>query len=328
MSEWGPFIQRSARCWSGVGNGATALVALALIAGYLSGPVSETLPVDGAPVAFVREPLTTPDQSVAAAFDRQRARPPRRHGGQPAIRVLNPGTAELTAGSLAPGTVDDAAAAGNLTPDDDTDPSGTLEDWFPPDRSTFRTVCVRLCDGAMTPVSFATKRDRFAVDALRCRNSCGSASKLYVQANPATEAEGLVDLVGRKYIALETAFRFRTTYDSACTCRPHAWQAAAQARHRLLGRLAHLHSIRSGVYGRVAELKAAAGDAAKQLEQAAAARENGERAARQAARKAARNAPRPRIRDAAEAAAPDRTADAGRRRFDGSDWRITLYEPL
>lgn len=114
---------------------------------------------------------------------------------EPRLRVLNPGTAA----DVADHSADEPAAPPAVTDDDDLDPSGTRADWFPPGSATYRTVCVRLCDGAMTPISFATSKDRLALDALRCRRSCSGATRLYVERNLADESGRLVDLDGKPY---------------------------------------------------------------------------------------------------------------------------------
>ena len=107
----------------------------------------------------------------------------------------------------------------------------------PPERpgfraSSYRTVCVRLCDGYFFPISFATTPERFAHDAAACQSRCGSPAKLYVYPNPGGEPEQMVDTDGKPYSALKSAFLFRTHYDAACTCKPQPWSQEALARHR------------------------------------------------------------------------------------------------
>ncbi len=103
--------------------------------------------------------------------------------------------------------------------------------WTSQRSDTFRTVCVRLCDGAYFPVSFSTTRARFKADAARCESSCGSPSRLFI-VKPDGAPDDMVDLRGAAYGDLPNAFRFRTTYDAACTCRAHPWEEAAKDRHR------------------------------------------------------------------------------------------------
>jgi hypothetical protein len=96
---------------------------------------------------------------------------------------------------------------------------------------TFRTMCVRLCDGYYWPVSFATTRDTFERDARTCAQSCSGSAVLYYYPNPGGEVEAMVNLEGHPYKNLGTAFLYRSTYDASCKCRPHPWEAAAVERH-------------------------------------------------------------------------------------------------
>jgi hypothetical protein len=98
--------------------------------------------------------------------------------------------------------------------------------------ATYRTMCVRLCDGYYWPVSFATTKDNFARDERTCSQSCGSTVALYYHANPGGQAEDMVNLRGVPYKSLGTAFLHRTTYDPNCKCRPHPWEAEAAERHK------------------------------------------------------------------------------------------------
>jgi hypothetical protein len=98
--------------------------------------------------------------------------------------------------------------------------------------ATFRTVCVRLCDGYYWPVSFATGRDRVAQDARQCDRSCPSRARLFMHRNPGETVEDLVDLEGRPYRNLSVAFLYRTRYVADCTCRARPWEEEALARHR------------------------------------------------------------------------------------------------
>ena len=101
------------------------------------------------------------------------------------------------------------------------------------ERGTYRTVCVRLCDGYFFPISFATTPDRFAADEAACNARCASGARLYVYPNPGAEPEDMRDVRGQPYTALKNAFLFRTQYVEACTCKPHPWEREALDRHRL-----------------------------------------------------------------------------------------------
>lgn len=268
------------------------------------------------------------------------------------VRVINAGQVKDDHSQAQLQSSGEAAHPEGATADDDLDPHGTVADWYPPGSPTYRTVCVRLCDGAMTPVSFATTRDRFALDALRCRKSCNSPTRLFVQPNPSGDPTTLRDLDGKRYESLPTAFRFRTTYDEGCTCRSHAWQVAAQARHRRYAEMARVAEARRMVRNRTATLRVSAakatalaasapaseGDPAAIAAAEARTTEKGARAGSGGRRAKAKALARVRGLDSDEvlAAATSndggartmRQADVARRRFDGTDWRITSYEPL
>ncbi len=98
---------------------------------------------------------------------------------------------------------------------------------------SYRTMCVRMCDGYFFPVSFATTPDRFDADEATCQSSCGgSEARLFVYPNPGAEVEDMRDLDGRAYRRLKTAFLFRTTFDASCKCKAHPWEQEARDRHR------------------------------------------------------------------------------------------------
>jgi hypothetical protein len=97
---------------------------------------------------------------------------------------------------------------------------------------TYRTLCVRLCDGFAFPISYSTRRERFARDAKRCKEICPSGSRLFVHRQPGQDAGDMADLQGRPYRTLRTAFLYKTQYVPDCTCRGNPWDEAALARHR------------------------------------------------------------------------------------------------
>jgi Protein of unknown function (DUF2865) len=109
---------------------------------------------------------------------------------------------------------------------------GDDEDRQPGYGAAFRTVCVRLCDGYYFPISFAVTQDRLERDAKVCASRCGNQGRLFVHNNPGGSAETMVDLAGRPYQQLKTAFLYRTEYVASCACQPQPWEAASQERHR------------------------------------------------------------------------------------------------
>jgi hypothetical protein len=93
----------------------------------------------------------------------------------------------------------------------------------------YRTLCVRLCDGYYFPISFSTRRDRFASDASKCERQCPTRSRLYVYRNPGEEIEDMRDLKGNPYRSLPTAMLYRTKYVADCTCRDNPANENANA---------------------------------------------------------------------------------------------------
>ena len=135
------------------------------------------------------------------------------------------------------------------------------------DGDTYRTVCVRLCDGYFWPVSFATNRSNLVNDRETCERSCGTPVRLYIHRVPGGSEDDLQDLAGQPYTRLKTAFRFRTTYDAACKCTAHPWEQGAKDRHRVY---ALENDVRKGDRQAVAALAVLKGkvEADKRQEQA------------------------------------------------------------
>ncbi len=98
---------------------------------------------------------------------------------------------------------------------------------------TYRTVCVRLCDGYYFPISAATTRSRFRQDARACRSRCGSETRLFAYPTAGGKPETMTDVKGRQYASLSTAFLYRTQYDASCKCRAHPWEPDAIKAHQL-----------------------------------------------------------------------------------------------
>lgn len=119
-------------------------------------------------------------------------------------------------------------------------------------RPTFRTLCVRMCDGYYFPISHATTQDRFVKDALACQSKCGGEARLFVHRNPGQAQEQMVDLQGRPYAQLPTAYLYRTQYSAQCKCQPNPWEAEAKERHRVY---ALMDSARKGNVQAQVELK-------------------------------------------------------------------------
>lgn len=97
----------------------------------------------------------------------------------------------------------------------------------------YRTVCVRLCDGYYFPISTSTSPDTFERDEAACSKSCSSPAKLFVYRNRDGSPEEMVDRDGHPYLGLSSAFQYRATYDTSCTCKPQPWSQEAKDQHRL-----------------------------------------------------------------------------------------------
>lgn len=97
---------------------------------------------------------------------------------------------------------------------------------------TFRTICVRTCDGYYFPISFATNSSRFADDERQCQRMCPAQNvALYTYHNPGEDVAQSVSLGGQPYSSLPTAFRYRQEYNTACSCRRagQSWADAMKA---------------------------------------------------------------------------------------------------
>ncbi len=85
---------------------------------------------------------------------------------------------------------------------------------------TFRTICVRTCDGYYFPISYATTAERFRDDEQTCQRMCPAAEvSLYTYHNPGEEVAQAISLNGRLYTELPTAFGYRKALNPACSCR-------------------------------------------------------------------------------------------------------------
>ena len=96
---------------------------------------------------------------------------------------------------------------------------------------TFRTLCVRTCDGYYFPISFSTTRDHFATDQARCEQACpGAQSSIYYHRVSGEGPESMVSLEGTPYAQLPVAFSYRSALNPSCSCgRPTGLDAPVLA---------------------------------------------------------------------------------------------------
>jgi hypothetical protein len=89
-----------------------------------------------------------------------------------------------------------------------------------PQSGTFRTVCVRSCDGAYFPISFATVPARFPDDEKACKSLCPAAeATLFAHRNPGEDISQAVSINGQNYSSLPNAFKYRTEFNASCACK-------------------------------------------------------------------------------------------------------------
>jgi len=85
---------------------------------------------------------------------------------------------------------------------------------------TYRTLCVRTCDGYYFPISYSTVPSKFAEDEQLCHRLCPAAEvTLYTHRNPGEDVSRAVSTSGRLYTDLPAAFSYREQLNAACNCR-------------------------------------------------------------------------------------------------------------
>ena len=99
-------------------------------------------------------------------------------------------------------------------------------------QGTYRTVCVRTCDGGYFPISFATVPGRFADDERSCKALCpATEAELFAYRNPGEDINSAVSVNGQPYTSLPNAFHFRTEFNPACACKApgQTWSEALKS---------------------------------------------------------------------------------------------------
>ena len=98
--------------------------------------------------------------------------------------------------------------------------SGGVPAELGPPSSTFRTVCVRSCDGFYFPISFATVQSRFGDDERTCKNLCpASEANLFSYRNPGEDMNQAVSMSGQPYSSSPNAFKYRQEFNPSCSCK-------------------------------------------------------------------------------------------------------------
>ena len=97
---------------------------------------------------------------------------------------------------------------------------------------TYRTLCVRTCDGYYFPISYSTVPGKFAEDEQLCRRLCPAAEvMLFSHRNPGEDVSRAISISGRPYAELPTAFSYRKQLNPSCSCRApgQSWAEALRA---------------------------------------------------------------------------------------------------
>ena len=116
----------------------------------------------------------------------------------------------------------DRRGGGSIWQDEDESSFGNR--WTPfgggQSSTTYRTVCVRLCDGYYFPVSFSTLPSHFEQDAEACQSRCAAPAELYFYQNPGAGMDQSVSFRSQQpYTSLKTAFRYRKELIKGCSCK-------------------------------------------------------------------------------------------------------------
>ena len=101
----------------------------------------------------------------------------------------------------------------------------------PEGSGSYTTVCVRTCDGFYFPLSHRVPRNRFQRDADMCRARCGQSEARLFFHSSGQDMKSAVDVTGRTYVRMPTAFLHRKKLVDGCGCRPEPWSEAALSRH-------------------------------------------------------------------------------------------------
>jgi hypothetical protein len=89
-----------------------------------------------------------------------------------------------------------------------------------PQSGTYRTVCVRSCDGFYFPISFATVPARFPDDERTCKNLCPAVeATLFAYRNPGEDISQAVSINGQPYSSSPNAFHYRQEFNPSCSCK-------------------------------------------------------------------------------------------------------------
>jgi hypothetical protein len=98
---------------------------------------------------------------------------------------------------------------------------------------TYKTLCVRTCDGFYFPISYSALPNKFAEDAQTCQRLCpASEVELYSHRASGEDVNQAVSANGRLYTQMANAFAYRKQFNPSCGCKA-AGQTWADALKQL-----------------------------------------------------------------------------------------------
>jgi hypothetical protein len=113
----------------------------------------------------------------------------------------------------------------SLWGDEEDSPRGSPNQFGNLPFATYRTLCVRLCDGYYFPVSFSTLPNHFQRDADVCQSQCAAPAELFYHQNPGGAVEQMVSVTSQQpYTSLKTAWRYRKEFVQGCSCKAAEYQ--------------------------------------------------------------------------------------------------------
>ena len=95
--------------------------------------------------------------------------------------------------------------------------------------STYRTLCVRECDGFYFPISTYATEAQFREDEAKCHSLCASPAELFYHRSD-QDVDQMVSLNGRPYVSMPYAFRNRKYYIRGCSCNASEYSPEQIAR--------------------------------------------------------------------------------------------------
>jgi hypothetical protein len=98
---------------------------------------------------------------------------------------------------------------------------------------TFRTVCVRLCDGYYFPISYSTMPQHFDRDAESCQSKCAAPVELHYYENPGQSVDQSISFKTKQsYKSLKVAGLYRDKFLPGCSCKQAEYLPAGGAADR------------------------------------------------------------------------------------------------